>query len=374
MGRSVTAVRAGTAAVLLAVAAAVGAVLVGSTTGAGPARAATTTDIPALPRLGTIETVDQNDVGDPFVLPVPAGVRPPTDIPFVGTGTGSDAYQSSPWSGATAAAAHAGGWYVLFGTTDWQGNVPTAVSVDLKHWTQAPDALPALPSWAAPTISMTWAPAALRTQTGWVLYFSTQEAHSQLECIGRAESSSPAGPYTDRSSAPMLCQRGLGGSIDPSVVRDRHGTEYLVWKNDGNAQATPDAIWAQQLSPDGLAVQRQPHRLLGAGEAWAHGIVEAPAMFPAGAGGYWLSYAAGNWDSNRYGTGLAYCRAIIGPCAETSATPFLSTTPALISPGGLDTVTAHDARRWVVFTALVPVPSTRHPGRTYYNRVLDIAP
>jgi hypothetical protein len=37
-------------------------------------------------------------------------------------------------------------------------------------------------------------------------------------------------------------------------------------------------------------------------------------------------------------------------------------------------VTAHDGRLWAVFTALVLVPSTRHPDRHYYNRVLDIAP
>ena len=60
------------------------------------------------------------------------------------------------------------GWYVLFGTTDWQANVPTAISTDGIHWTQAPDSLPALPQWAAPSISMTWAPAAQRTSAGWV--------------------------------------------------------------------------------------------------------------------------------------------------------------------------------------------------------------
>ena len=97
-------------------------------------------------------------------------------------------------------------------------------------------------------------------------------------------------------------------------------------------------------------------------------------MVPARASGYWLFYAAGDWNSNRYGTGLAYCAAVIGPCTETSTQPFLATTNSLVSPGGLDTVTAHDGRLWAAFTALVLIPSTRHPGRHYYNRVLDIAP
>lgn len=200
MGRARTPATAATAIVLIVVAVIVGAVGVGAIGAARPA----TPRVPTLPHLGPIQTVDQNDVGDPFILPVPAGIRPPTDVPYLTTG--HDAYQSSRWSSATAASARAHGWYVLFGTTDWQANVTTAISTDLVHWTQAPDALPVLPSWAAPSISMTWAPAAQRTNTGWVLYYSTQEAASGLECIGRAVSASPAGPYADRSVSPMLCQ------------------------------------------------------------------------------------------------------------------------------------------------------------------------
>jgi hypothetical protein len=326
----------------------------------------------ALPRLGPIRTVDQNDVGDPFVLAVPAGVRPPTDVPYVTTGY--DAYQSAPWSAATAATAQAHGWYVLFGTTDWQGNVPTAISTDLVHWTQAPDALPVLPAWAVPTISMTWAPAALHTSAGWVLYFSTEAKRGHLECVGRAVSSSPAGPYTDRSSAPLVCQRRLGGSIDPSVIRDRSGTEFLIWKNNGNGGRQPDHIWAEALTATGLAVHGGPHLLLSASEAWTHGVIEAPAMIPASAGGYWLFYAGGAWNSDRYGTGLAHCASVLGPCRPTGPGPFLATTKTVVSPGTLDTVTAHDGRLWAVFTALIAVPAPWHPGHTYYNRVLDVAP
>ncbi|MDQ2729435.1 MAG: hypothetical protein M3Y91_16585 [Actinomycetota bacterium] len=63
-----------------------------------------------------------------------------------------------------------------------------------------------------------------------------------------------------------------------------------------------------------------------------------------------------------------------GPCTGTSTTPFLATTGTLVSPGGLDTLTFRDGRPWVAFTALMLVPSPWHPGHTYYNRVLDIAP
>ncbi|HET9077867.1 MAG TPA: glycoside hydrolase family 43 protein [Acidimicrobiales bacterium] len=327
---------------------------------------------PALPRLGAVQTVDSNDVGDPYILRVPPGVAPPSGLPWAGPGP--DGYQSAPWSAATAREAYAHGWYVLFGTTDWQANVPTAVSTDLVNWTQAPDALPVLPRWAQPSISMTWAPAALRTATGWVLYYSTEEASSKRECIGAAVATSPAGPYTDRSAAPLLCQRDLGGSIDPSVVAGPAGREYLLWKNDGNSSHHPDRLWSARLAPEGLGLAGPAHPLMGTDEPWDAGVVEAPAMIPATSGGYWLFYSAGRWDSQQYGTGLARCRTVTGPCVDTSDRPFLYTSGGMVSPGGLDTFTALDGRMWAAFTALVAVPSQWHPGRVYYNRVLDIAP
>ena len=321
--------------------------------------------------LGPIQTVDENDVGDPYILTVPPGVEPPGDLPY--TDSGPDAYVSAPWTAADAAAATQNGWYVLFGTTDWQSNVPTAVSTDRVHWTQAPDALPILPSWAEPSISMTWAPAALHAGNLWILYFSTEDSSSKVECIGRAVSSQPAGPYVDSSSQPMLCEPSLGGSIDPSVV-EQGGEHYLLWKNDGNSSGKRDYLWSQGLSHDGLKLAGKPRRLMGAAAPWTQGVIEAPAMVASSGGGYWLIYSGGGWDSSRYGTGLAHCASVGGPCGDVAKRPFLATSGSLVSPGGLDTFTGRDGRLWAAFTALVPVPSTWHPGRYYYNRVLDIAP
>ena len=86
---------------------------------------------PPLPGIGAVSDVDNTDVADPFVLTV------------------SPMRSSSPT-------------YYRYGTTDWQSNVPTAISTDLVHWIGVPDAMPNLPSWAAPSISMTWAPGARR--------------------------------------------------------------------------------------------------------------------------------------------------------------------------------------------------------------------
>jgi hypothetical protein len=128
------------------------------------------------------------------------------------------------------------------------------------------------------------------------------------------------------------------------------------------------------LSGDGLRLTGEAHRVLGASQPWEEGIVEAPAMLSSARGGYWLFYSGGSWDSNRYGTGLAHCASTKGPCTKAADGPFLATTASVMSPGGLDTFTDWQGGVWAAFTALVPVPSRWHPGRYFYNRVLDIAP
>ena len=265
--------------------------------------------------------------------------------------------------------------YLLYGTTDWNSNVPTSWSDDLIHWSPIRDALPQLPVWAAPSISMTWAPAVTRTSAGWVMYYSTEEQSSGVECIGRAVSANPAGPFVDSTSAPMLCQQDRGGSIDPSVVHGADGTLSLVWKNDGNSDHHTVALWSASVSADGLALVGPDHRLVVDDQPWELGVIEAPAMIAASAGGYWLFYSGGHWEQpDGYATGLAYCTTVAGPCTESSSKPFLASSRAVLSPGGLDTFTDAGGRPWVAFTSLVPVTSTRHPGHVYYNRVLDIAP
>jgi beta-xylosidase len=331
--------------------------------------------VPALPRLGTPQVVDRDDVGDPFILSVPAGIAPPADL--VDESRTTDArllWSTAAWTAASAAAARAHGWYVLFDTTDWRSNVPAALSTDLIHWSTAPDALPVLPAWAARTVSMTWAPAAQAVHAGWVLYFSTEDGAMHVECIGAATARVPTGPYVDRSPDPLVCQPRQGGSIDPSVVHGPRGRTFLVWKNDGNHERLPDAIWSAPLRKSGLALAGRPTRLLSASEPWDHGIVEAPAMIPARSGGWWLFYAAGRWDSDSYATGLAYCRSMSAACRPTSEKPFLSTTTSMVSPGTLDTVTAHDGQLWAAWTALQPEHVRWARDRTWYDRVLEIAP
>lgn len=297
-----------------------------------------------LPTLGDSQVVENDDVGDPFVLTVPAGEGGNPQIS-----------------------------YVLYWTTDWQSNVPTAVSSDHVHWRRVADSLPILPTWAVRSKTMTWGPTVHRVGSTWVLYFSTQDAATRLECVGRATAASPTGPFTDTSSGPLVCQSALGGDIDPSVVTDGSEASSLLWKNDGNAVGAPVGIWQQPLAADGLSVTGTPTRLIGADQAWEHGIVEGPAMLAAIRGGWWLFYSGGTWQSNTYDTGVAWCATVAGPCQKTAGAPLLASTPTAVSPGGFDTFVDGAGKLWATYSAFPDRPADAEAAMAE-NRVLEVTP
>jgi len=297
-----------------------------------------------LPTLGPARDAYDGDLGDPFVLPVTAGGKVVR--------------------------------FVAFGTGDWPARVPTARTSDLTTWEQGPDALPDLPAWAGtdPKNSLSWAPAALQVDHGFVLYITLPDAASGQQCIAAATSPVPEGPYAGAGDGPLLCQHDLGGSIDPALVRDGDGGLHMLWKNDGNSVGVPSSLWEQDLAPDGLSVRGTAHRLLTAGVPWQGDIVEEPAMIPASGGGWWLFYSGNFFDRPEDATGLAYCPRLEGPCRETGDEPFLA-TPALqqerqFAPGGLDTFTDGAGKLWAVFDTWNR--PTRN-GRFYCCRSLQLA-
>ncbi len=226
-------------------------------------------------------------------------------------------------------------------------NVQLAQSRDLKAWRLlARDAMPVLPPWARP--GLTWAPEVLRAGKGYALYFTARERRSELQCVGVATATDPLGPFTSQAVAPLVCQRDLGGSIDPSPFRDADGTLYLLVKNDGNNPDfnLPTTIWAQPLTPDGLAASGTAKPLLSNTAAWEGRVIEAPTMLRLH-GHYVLLFSANDygwqpWQAqSRYAMGYAVCASVIGPCRLVQDKPLLASQTA--GPGGCLSGPGHQA-------------------------------
>ena len=123
-----------------------------------------------------------------------------------------------------------------------------------------------------------------------MLYYAANVAGTADECISVATASQPQGPFNDTSTAPLACQKSLGGSIDPASFIDTNGTQYLVWKSGGPGTSR---IWSQPLVPSGTSFVpgSNPTSPLAPDQPWEAGTVEAPDLVTTG-GRYYLFYWA----------------------------------------------------------------------------------
>ena len=108
-----------------------------------------------------------------------------------------------------------------------------------------------------------------------LLYYAADVAGGATECISVATASRPQGPFIDTSSAPLECQKSLGGSIDLFTFIESSGSPYLLWKTGGRGSSK---IWSEQLTPTGTAIApgASPTVLLMPDQPWESGTVEAP--------------------------------------------------------------------------------------------------
>jgi hypothetical protein len=262
-----------------------------------------------------------------------------------------------------------GGTTYAYGTNSATGNIQMLESTDLTHWTPVGDALPHLPTWAVP--GNTWAPAVLQVGTTFVLYYTVQAAGDGDECISAATSTSPTGPFVDDSSAPLVCQTSLGGSIDPDAFVDDSGHPYLLWKSVGTTDQAP-TIWSQALAPGGTALGGgSPAPLVTPTQPWEAGIVEAPAMAVVD-GQYDLLFSGNDWSSSRYAIGLATCSAPTGPCTVTGSGPILASQTGFSGPGGPAVFQDAGGQWWVAFAAYLPQAVGYPNSRLLFLRKLGV--
>jgi hypothetical protein len=307
--------------------------------GAARGFSVTPAELPVLTSAGP--TPSAGDLGDPSLLTVPAGPTGPAR-------------------------------YLLFGTGDFSGNVPTATSRNLKSWTPGPDAMPVVPRWSHsdPHHSRIWAPAAITISGRWLLYVVVPESASGRQCLAVVSSSRPEGPYRDAIGHPLVCQRSLGGSIDPSVVKTSGGP-VLLWRSVGTCCGSKATIWSQQLGRDGLATLGSAHALLSPDEPWQTGVVEQPAAVPSSHGGWWLFYSGSSFAEPSYSIGVATCPTLQGPCQDASATPLATTRPGQRSPGGLEMFRDLHGMLRAVFDTWTRPPGP--DGRYDCCRAIDLA-
>lgn len=221
-----------------------------------------------------------------------------------------------------------------YATNDKDANVPVIAASRPPFAHYVGDVLPDLPSWSEP--GFVWAPAVLALERGYVLYYTTRVSGTTMQCVSRATSDSPTGPFRDDSTGPLVCQRDLGGTIDPSIVTDADGVHWLLFKNDGNCCDIPTSIWIQRLSPDGLTVQGEPIELLLSGPQWEGRLIEGPSMILADGRAY-LFYSGNAWDTDDYAIGYAVCEEVTGPCRRPESVdehPWMSSTKFAGGPGG----------------------------------------
>lgn len=194
------------------------------------------------------------------------------------------------------------GQYYTF-STGGLGSVARADNVQ-GPWTSLPDALARWGAWANGTGAV-WAPDAVRTSAGWVLYYSARaKGFAGQRCIGTAISEDVAGPY-EPAATPLVCPI-LGGEdpvidrpdqtsgvIDPSPFQASDGSRYLLYKT----QKTPGTLRMVALTDDGLHVSGPPSR-----ELLRHSdSIENPVMVQRG--DQYVLFAAANWyDQCRYST------------------------------------------------------------------------
>lgn len=269
----------------------------------------------------------------------------------------------------------ASGAYWVFNT----GNLfPILRSTDLVHWTPAGTAFTARPAWATNAPDWhPWAPSVIRTPSPcpgessgpcYLMYYVGLSRTWDVNCIGVATASAPAGPFIDHgplhldSADPADQPIGCGdtaaqGNIDPSPFVDSDGSAYLYVATDfatanGSSLLRP-TISAIPLSSDLLHASR-PRIPLFAGDTgtWeaanvAAPTVEGPAMTKHN-GLYYLMYSGGSWRSS-YGMGYAISSSPVSGFVKQPGR-LLTETRAVLSPGGADAlVTGPHGGTWLAY-------------------------
>ena len=208
------------------------------------------------------------------------------------------------------------------------GDYAIRTSPDLVHWTAAGTIFAAgrRPTWASDDF---WAPEIHAVGDHWIAYFSARDAADGSLAIGAATGPTSLGPFTDIGHP--LVHDPHPGVIDAHHFEAPDGTQYLLYKIDGNATGIPTPIYAQPLAADGITLVGARTELIRNDQAWEGSLVEGPWMIFE-SGSYYLFYSANAYASTRYAIGVARASSPLGPFTKASA-PILVSNGAYGGPG-----------------------------------------
>ncbi|MHB8262293.1 MAG: family 43 glycosylhydrolase [Acidimicrobiales bacterium] len=251
-----------------------------------------------------------------------------------------------------------GSTYYLYTTgTTWGNHIgvltsplPTSGWQTITGQDYGSSALPYPPSWEKPNTQT--APGVFFWDGRYVMYYAAVDTANGHYCITIATSPAPAGPFSDTSSGPFICQTTYGGSIDPSPFVGANGQPWLVWKSNDGSSSQPAHIWSARLSASGLGLVSAPVTILDQNTVaypWETTIENPDLVLVNGA--YYLFFSGGAWNSSGYAEGYAICSGPAGPCTQPQDTPILSSYGNVAGPAGASLVSDPQGRWWMAYAA-----------------------
>lgn len=277
------------------------------------------------------------------------------------------------------AVAREGDEYFIYGSNNHLRAPVTRTRDPFRSYTLAEknaittNAMPTKAPWAVSS-TQHWAPTVAKFNNTWVMFFSADRAFgfvgANRQCIGRATSSSPLGPFTPGANPVHCGLDGTGGALDPQLFNDASGRWWLH-AAFGNTESPIHAI---PLDGEGN-IAGPATAILARQHPWEYHFIENPSMiWDPVRRNYLLAYSAGRWWEPFYRTGIARCSAPNGPCTSDPSGPWIASSNGRTGPGGLSFFHAPSGAPYAIFSTFPAGGETTNGNRSATVMPLTLEP
>ncbi|WP_228407538.1 family 43 glycosylhydrolase [Lactococcus insecticola] len=229
----------------------------------------------------------------------------------------------------------------MYSTSIGTKKIPLAIMDRDGGYEIKKDVLNRLPKWAKGSI---WAPSVSKFNGKYYLYFSVTDKTTNKFRIGVATSNTPDGTFSV-SDEPVTAMDAAGGVIDPSIYIE-NGTQYLAFKNDGNAVGQASNLYIIKLTAAGSHTTGSSYKMISnlnvenpnpKYKGKAAYTIEAPYLVKAPDNTYVLFFAGNSYAQLDYFTGYATSKSLLG-AYKYQNTVFTSekTNNKIQGPGGTE--------------------------------------